>query len=187
MNISDLISNNQYAPNGYPIKQFIQLGSGLSMQVTGCEVHPNGWVNLKVQRYNRVRESLDTADLMVTESGGYLPNGAICINDVICVLNEDGSAQVTLKGSEHDAKVDLSTALEYKKQLMRVKTRGGYWYTVRDVFEDTRRGIFMLQLGQVGAECKLKMKHYYNDGLEFSEAGYNKRFSVHDIVEVQIA
>ena len=188
MSLLNLISNNEFNSQGFANRQYVQLGSGLSMQVLKAVDLNNGWVELTLQRYNSIKQESQITTHKVKDDGSYLPNNAVCANDIISVATVNNQLVVTEKGQQHQTNINLSDVFAEKPQLLRIRNRNNHWFTVVDKFQDSNRGLFMLQLQQVGTDCKTKMRSYYNNGSEYSEdRRFEKVFSLNDIVEIQYA
>ena len=187
MNISELLIEKKN-PNDFLSRQYVQLASGVSMECLGFE-RRGEWLILKLQRYNRDRDGVDITEHSVREDGSYLPNKELCTCDIISVTDTTKCFHMTEIGYAHTVmNVNLLNSLKLNQQnIIRIRTRAGYWYTVLDVLIDNTREILMLKLAQVGSQCKIKMKHYHNNGTEYSEKEYPTPFSIYDIVEVQVA
>ena len=56
MSLLNLISNDEFNSQGFANRQYVQLGSGLSMQVLKAVDLNNGWVELTLQRYNSIKQ-----------------------------------------------------------------------------------------------------------------------------------
>lgn len=188
MTLSVLLKNSETNTAGFPAKQYVQLGSGLSMQVNSIKPAQPGWVLLKLQRFYKKQQEIQYTDLLVQEDGSFLPDTQqLCVNDVIAVTTLENTNRVTYKGNLHDRLcVDLSLVKKSNPKIIRVCNRANHWYTVKDILEDTTRGIYMLQMEQTGGDSNYKLKSYYQNGREYLPNGHvNKLFSMYDIIEVQ--
>ena len=188
MTLSAMLKNSETNASGFPARQYVQLGSGLSMQVNSIEPAQPGWVLLKLQRFYKKQQEIQHTNLLVQEDGSFLPNQTRpCINDVIAVTTLDNSTHITHKGNLHGAMcVDLALVKKANPKIIRVCNRANHWYTVKDILEDTDRGIYMLQMEQTGGDSNYKLKSYYQNGREYLPNGHvNKMFSMYDIIEVQ--
>lgn len=188
MKLSTLLKNSEVNSVGFPARQYVQLGSGLSMQVNSIEPAYPGWVLLKLQRFYKKQQVIQYTELLVQEDGSFLPNAEhVCVNDVIAITTLDNDNQITPKGELHNYLcVDLSAVKRANPKIIRVRNRANHWYTIKDILEDTHRGVYMLQMEQTGGDSNYKIKSYYQNGREYLPNGHvNKLFSMYDIVEVQ--
>ena len=188
MTLSALLKNSETNASGFPARRYVQLGSGISMQVNSIEQHHSGWLLLNLQRFYQKQQQIQYSTLLVQEDGSFLPNQQQpCINDVIAVTTLENETHITFKGHLHgDMCVDLAKVKNANPKIIRVRNRANHWYTVKDILEDIDRGIYMLQMEQTGGDSNYKMKSYYQNGREYLPNGHvNKMFSMYDIVEVQ--
>lgn len=188
MKLSTLLKNSEVNMMGFPARQYVQLGSGLSLQVNSIEPAQPGWVLLKLQRFYKKQQVTHYTELLVQEDGSFLPNAQdICVNDVIAVTTLDNVSEVTPKGKLHSyLSVDLSEIKKANPQIVRIRNRANHWYTVKDIFEDTRQGMYMIQMEQTIGEGDYKIKSFHQNGREYLPNGHvNKLFSMYDIIEVQ--
>lgn len=188
MSLLNLISNDEFNSQG--LRTASMYNSALAYQCMCLEAVDlnNGWVELTLQRYNSIKQESQITTHKVKDDGSYLPNNAVCANDIISVTTVNSQLVITEKGQQHQTNINLSDVLLKKPQLLRILNRNNHWFTVVDKFQDSNRGLFMLRMQQVGTDCKTKMRSYYNNGSEYSEdRRFEKVFSLNDIVEIQYA
>ena len=183
--------------------KFITIASGLSFRVLNASVisdvpretsqtetphiaEPKR-VKFNLTRYSKREDRQVGAEIVVSETGSFLPNNETNQTDIVKVTVGEGENSFIIQTAAHKShvshkKFDLLDN-NLVKQHSKIQTRNGLWYMLLGNFVDSETGQVFLNLGLLGSDPRVRNRRYHQDGRDCSERIVD--YSPHDIIRIE--
>ena len=171
---------------------FITLASGLSFRVLNASMisdvpRETKLIKFNLTRYSKREDRQVGAEIVVSETGSFLPNNETNQTDVVKVTVGEGENSFIIQTAAHKShvshkKFDLLDN-NLVKQHSKIQTRNGLWYMLLGKFVDSEPGQVFLNLGLLGSDPRVRNRRYHQDGRDCSERIVD--YSPHDIIRIE--